>query len=178
MRAGITSFSVFWLLIVSVAAGAAGLYKIVDEKGNVTYTDQPPADSKTDEVKLKPINSVPAVRPTKKISPETSVEFSGYSVASVASPRPDQIVSNEQLNLVVQLTLEPQLQEGHLVQFIYDGSPRGTPVAATSYAIGDLYRGAHSVSAQVIDATGAVLIAAPPVTFHVQRQFVRPQTGQ
>lgn len=174
MRTLMIVLSLLSSLTFSSSVLAGELYKIIDDRGRVTYTDKPPPNSRSEKVKTKPINSVPPLKPaTDGSSGDEKGAFVGYSSAQITSPSPDQTIGNDQLNVVVQLVLEPQLQEGHSVQFLYDGAPYGGPAAATSYAINGLNRGTHSVSAHVLDQKGVVVAVAPPVTFHVQRHFIR-----
>ena len=61
--------------VLSISANAE-IYKTIDEKGNVIYTDMKPRDSKSEEVKLKPITpieKIPAINsaPAASNSPDT-----------------------------------------------------------------------------------------------------------
>ena len=92
---------------------------------------------------------------------------------ALVAPEDDSLVHYDQRDVLVQLTLTPALQPGHLVQFYLDQSAYGKPLAATSYTITDLERGAHTLSARVYSPQGTVLATAKTVTIHVQRHFIR-----
>jgi len=72
---------------------AAPVYKVVDDQGNVTYTDTPVAETATNEIVLPAINPIsspiPASIPSTAESPdpldaESAKAFAGYS-SSVGS---------------------------------------------------------------------------------------------
>jgi hypothetical protein len=152
----------------------AEVYKIVDSTGKVIYTDTPPVDQSADELLLPTINQLPkSVTPESEFLAEDKPVFLGYSAVDLVAPQSDSIISYEQKNIIVQLALTPELQIGHLVQFYLDGAAYGRPVASTSYSIGDLHRGSHSVSARVITGEGEIMGSSRSVTVHVQRHFKR-----
>lgn len=173
LRPGLISVLMVATALAATPTLAQKIYKTVDDKGNVTYTDQPPPQERREKVELPPVNQMPAQRVTRKVVPQSDTE--GYSIFEIQSPKNDAVIEHEQLEIIVQLNMQPVLQEGHLVQFIYNGIAQGVPVASTRYAIGDLERGTYSISANIVDQGGRVLLQASPVTVHVQRQIVRPK---
>lgn len=150
------------------------VYKIVDETGRVTYTDMPPADKMADQLELPQINQLPnpQIENTGTVLPEVQ-NFAGYSAVDIVAPINDSIIHYDQQNMVVQLVLAPELQPGHRVQFYLDGAAYGRPVIATSYAMGELERGMHSVSARVVTVEGDTVANSRSVNVHVQRHFKR-----
>lgn len=169
-----TLLLIFLLVTFTAYAGQTKVYKIVDAAGRVTYTDSPPAENSVTQLQLPPINQLPVSKPAEagasSADPET---FAGYSVIELVAPLNDSLIDYDQHNIIVQLALTPELQQGHFVQFYLDGAAYKRPVATTSYAIGNLQRGAHSVSAQVITADGVTVGSSQSVRVHVQRHFKR-----
>lgn len=163
-------------LLVTCAAcpGETRVYKIVDAAGRVTYTDSPPAENSATQLQLPPINQLPVSRPAEAAASSADSEtFAGYSVIDLAAPLDDSLIHYDQQNIIVQLTLTPELQQGHFVQFYLDGAAYKRPVATTSYAIGNLQRGTHSISARVVTAGGETVGSSQSVRVHVQRHFKR-----
>ena len=157
-----------------VFAADAAVYKVLDEKGNITYTDTPPADTDAAAITLPAITEMPSVAgPVEIPSDSPSPDFARYSRVALVAPEDDSLVHYDQPEVLVQLTLTPELQPGHLVQFYLDQSAYGKPLAATSCTITDLERGAHTLSARVYSPQGAVLATAKTITIHVQRHFIR-----
>ena len=83
----------------------AEVYKVVDNNGNITYTDQPQPDAK-----LVPlVNKMPRVQPEPIGKPEPAANpdaegtqeaqqtpaFAGYTQAYILSPAHDQIIPNQ-----------------------------------------------------------------------------------
>lgn len=169
----------------SVLGEAEPVYKVVDKDGNITYTDQPPGVSKLEPFKLPPINPVssPAPKPDLNAPLESSADSAAqadsdgeairYSQAVILSPRDQQLILHDQLSIIIQLGLDPQIRAGHLVQFWLNGKPLGRPVEATAYQLDNIKRGAHRIGATVLDAQGRSLISAAPVQIHVKRHFKR-----
>ncbi|WP_461480586.1 DUF4124 domain-containing protein [Porticoccus sp.] len=168
MSTGYRLFFAFFLLCATALPAAAQVYKTVDEQGNVTYTDKPPSDDNTAEpVDLPAINTQPALQPRPAESKKTA-EI-GYKEVSILAPAQDATIPPGQLNVVVQIFLEPALKPGHRVQLLHNGSPYGEPAYATSFSIDSLIRGEHSLQAQIIDENGAVVAQSGSRTIHVKR---------
>jgi len=158
----------------------AEVYKLVDEDGNITYTDQPASAAEPATLeKLSPLNQIPTL--LKPADDEALAEladgetelFAGYNSALIVSPENGSIIPHNQISIVIQLSLSPQLQAGHRVQFWFDGAPQGQPVAVTAYQIDNIERGSHSLSARVFSAQGQLLISTASVEVHVKRHFAR-----
>jgi len=172
------------ITLAVASAMASGVYKVVDDQGNITYTDAPPAETVMDEVLLPAINPIssPAPRPAPNSeatrSPESAdaepvMAFTGYSSAALAAPLDGSLVHFDEPSLMVQVALTPPLEADHLVQFYVDGSAYGSAIPASSLSIGGLERGSHRISARVLSSQGAVLAITESVTVHVQRHFKR-----
>ena len=164
-------------LLVAAAGAVAEVYRIVDEDGKVTYTDQPSPESVADQVALPPVNELPATKLEKEskdsLSDEADDQFTGYSVFSVLSPENNATILTDQSVVNIQLQIEPGLFPGHRIQYMFNNHPYGNAVRSTSFTIAELERGQHSVSAQVLDQDGAVVKTATPVVVHVKRNFIR-----
>ena len=130
------------LITISLAITASGLaaqvFKIVDEDGNVTYTDQRPKDGSR-PIKLRPISVIEA--PTyKKASPATEENSETedktemplrylrkhYEDFAIVSPRPEQSIWNPQQPINVAWNSRYQLQQGMQVKIMVDGTEQAT----------------------------------------------------
>ncbi|MDG1199877.1 MAG: DUF4124 domain-containing protein [Porticoccaceae bacterium] len=169
----------------------AEVYKVVDNNGNITYTDQPQPDAKLVPLALPPVNKMPRKMPRVQPEPigkpepaanpdaegtqeaQQTPAFAGYTQAYILSPAHDQIIPNQQRNVIIQLGLQPQLQPGHRVQFLSNGQPLGAPIGATAYQLEDLERGSYQIGAQIRSAEGKILLSLKPISIHVQRHFRR-----
>ena len=167
-----------WLLAAlasAICSAEVEVYKVVDGSGAIIYTDTPPTDSNASKLALPSINQLPAISAGEPGEAEVAESaFAGYTRLEITEPGNDSLVYYDQQQITVRLVLTPDLQQGHLVQFMLDGYPRGRPVAETVYTLGNLQRGSHKISARVISAQGELVGQARPVNIHVQRHLKRP----
>jgi len=100
----------------------AQIYKQVDEDGNVTFTDQPPADGQpvelgTTNTAPPPVNAYP-----RRAAPSEKAAKSTYT-ATITSPANETIIPNGPGNFSVSATVSPALQGDHRLQLLIDGTP-------------------------------------------------------
>lgn len=161
------AFLVLSLLVLPVVLGDT-LYKWVDEKGNVHYSDKPqPGATKIHlpnaQTFTAPEVAVPAAAMTQDGNQGVQ---QGYSSFQIASPAPDETFNNVE-SVTVTVALQPGLREGDQVTITLDGQSQG-PGASLSATFNGLDRGQHSAGATLIEASGQVL-TAPSVTFYIHK---------
>lgn len=152
----------------------AEVFRVVDDEGNVTYTDTPPANDPTAEpVELPTINTQPALKmPAASTAKKQDDKQQGYQQISILSPAPGTTVPPGQQALPVQVSLTPALHEGDMIQLLFNGQPYGAPSTSRMFNINDIFRGEHSLQAQVINSSGDVLISSSSTTVHVKRHSI------
>lgn len=161
------------LSCTTLAAGAdQTIYRVIDAQGKVSYTDTPPKDGSAEPIILKEVNTQPAMDTRKTDAPAAESAVT-YTRSEITSPANDSTIPPGQLNVGVQLHLEPALQPGHRVQFYLDDQPQGPAAAATAITLGDLYRGSRTIYATVVDANGARVAQSNSVVIHVKRRSVK-----
>lgn len=147
----------------------AQIYKSVDEKGRVTFTDTKPEDRPSETVKVATPNTVTAVarKTGAPLEPEnTAVE---YDIFYIASPTNNEALDFNITEVNVSVAVEPPLQEGHVVQFYLDGKSCGKAGTALSRHLTGLERGAHTVEARLRDKRGKMLMSTGLVNIFVRR---------
>ncbi len=150
------------------------VYRVVGPGGEVSYTDTPPEQGEFEALELEAVNTQPALEADFQASTPEEQQTALYERIAIVAPKNDTTVPPGQLNVVVQLELEPPLHTGHLVQFFLDGEPQGEPAATTAVTLSDLYRGSRTIQAQVIDdASGTVIAQSNSVVIHVKRHSVK-----
>lgn len=178
----------FLVSLIACLAGSpalAAIYKTVDEDGNVVFTDVPPKDqSKAIEIDARntyqptplPAASTPAATATDGAETEEELAVN-YESLRITSPADDEAVRENAGNVTISVSANPSLdvQQGHRVQILVDGSPLAN-AAATSVSLTNIDRGTHLLVAQILDADGQVLISSSPVTFHMLRYSARFRT--
>ena len=149
----------------------AEVYKYIDDKGAVVYSDQPRPGA--ERVKLPEIQTytpppAPKLTPTPMQKPVQKL----YDSMAIVEPEEDDTVRDNQGVVQVRLLLTPPLmtKQGHKIQFYLDAQPHGIPVTNTSIGFSNLDRGLHTLSASVLDARGQTVMNADSVTFHLHRE--------
>ena len=159
------------MLILLPALAIAQVYKHVDEKGNITFTDQPPPNS--EKIEIAPTNSAPppAQLYYPKIDTAPAVPSTKYKV-KITSPANDTIIPRGPGNFSVSAIVSPSLQPGNLFQLLMDGVPEGPPQRHSSWALTSVFRGTHFLTATIVTEKGKQLAESEPITVYVFRPSV------
>ena len=164
------------LLVLLPQAGTAQIFKSVDENGNVTFSDTPPNSGSSEQIEVRQTNRPPApaviqpLEPVAETAPDAAAAVS-YSVA-ITSPANETTIAMGPGNFSVSAAVEPALGEGGLLQLFVDGAPSGEPQAGGSWALTNVFRGAHDLSVAVVDSKGARLAESAAVRVYVLRPSV------
>ena len=164
--------------ISTIAAGAvlAQAYKWTDEDGIVHYSDRPaegaewvqlPSDGR--RPRPRPAPAQRSVAAATDDAAESSQAFR-YEALSFGSPLAEETLWNIEGVLNVSLNVRPALQPGHRVRIYFDGTPR--MVNSSSFQIEEVYRGVHNIQAEIIDASGTLMIRSLPNRFYVQQNTI------
>jgi hypothetical protein len=161
------------LLMLLAASVQADVYKSVNEKGEVVYSDQPTPNAQRMKLPELPTYTAPPV-PSLSSTPATASVPSPYKTVRIIEPENDATIRDNQGVVRVQVMLEPPLmtKQGHKIQFYLNDAPHGIPVGSTSISFSNLDRGTYTLSTSVMDDKGVVLMSADPVVFHMHRESV------
>jgi len=164
------------MLLLLLAAGAhADVYKSVNEKGEVVYSDQPTPNAQRMKLPELPTYTAPPIPSLSTGTAESKpVASSPYKSVKIVSPENDATIRDNQGVVRVQVALNPPLmiQQGHKIQFYLNGEPHGIPVGTPSISFSNLDRGTYTLTTSVVNVEGAVLSSAEPVVFHLHRESV------
>ncbi len=164
--------SVLLTLLLSFTS-QAGLYKGLDNEGNVVYSDTPFENA--EEITPPPITVVdtPKVKPKQKVVEEEKQAETKYTTFSMTTPKNDQTIWNEPA-LAVSLKLKPALAtvEGHNIWLIMDGKPLIKKSQNLSLQIGRANRGSHSLQAQVRNKKGKIIKSTRAIKIHIKNTVV------
>lgn len=160
------------LLCLAPAVALAEVYKHVDEDGNVTYTDEPREGAERlesgDTLSTYEFRAPQRQRRSSRTSSAAN-EDASYSAVRVVQPQDEGTVRDNQGQVDVGAGLEPGLRDGHEVQFVLDGEPRGEPSRSTSQRLTGVHRGEHRLRVRVLDGTGDTVAESDPVTFYMHQ---------
>jgi hypothetical protein len=168
--------AIFVLLgLLGAAAASADVWRWVDDDGVVHFSDTPREGAELVDVSESSRSTGARVyRDTTPADSEDPVAEAEpafkYQNLSISSPGPEETLWNIEGTLSVSLSLSPGLQSGHQVRVYFNGESR--MVNSTSFTIDEVYRGVHNLQAEVLDATGQLMIRSSNTRFYVQQNRV------
>jgi len=171
-----------WALYSSLAM--AQVYKVVDAQGNVTYTDQAPADGsapmvlpelsiiKTDNQDKVPVSDADAgvadAAAPAELTPRELRKM--YKDFRITRPLPEETFWGTANSVVISWGSSAAFQPGMQVRVIVDGTAHsGTEDGMLALT---LDRGEHTVSADLLDERGRKIASTQKVTFFIKQQTV------
>ncbi len=167
------------VLLACVATLAfAQAYKWVDENGVVHYSDRPhpgaeefvlPDSPRRPRIVPAPSTADADDRGSREATPESTSD-GAYTAIEVIAPAAEETLWNIEGTLEVRLNVQPALKKGHQIRVYIDGEP--TIVNSTTFTIPEVYRGAHNIQAEILDATGRSQIRSATSRFYVQQNSV------
>lgn len=161
------------LTLASLAHGQTRIYKVVDQEGNVTFTDKPPMSSQRESSTVE-LNQINISAPPKERSRATSSEISkperaiDYDI-TITSPPDSTTIPMGPGNFSLSASITPALERGDQLQLVLNGEPYGKPQNSENWRLTNILRGAHDLSVQAIDDSGKVLSQSRPVRVYVLR---------
>ncbi len=159
-------------LIVSSSNLQADIFKTTDEQGNVSFSDE--STERSEKIELGPINTQPFPKGSTRPKPKKQVaKPPKYEQVSIVSPQPETTIPPGITAITVAITTSPILHPQHVVQIMMNGAPKGTPRHSLSFEINDLYRGEHSIQANILDQQGKLITSSKPIKVYVIRPTVR-----
>jgi hypothetical protein len=148
------------------------VYKWVDDKGVIHYTDKPPSQNAT-PVTLPPLQTykhgtIPDLKKFEPASPGKPItSTSAAPQIQVVTPAADETFHGGERTVPVAVVVTPALTGGQRLVYLLDGKPQPGPTTDTAYAVTEVDRGTHVASVVVIDGEGQELTRSTGVTFHV-----------
>jgi len=149
---------------------AQKVYRVVDEQGRVTFTDNPERGGEAVVLaplpsvsSSSPVSSPAASQPSQKRSP--GPPFMPYDRFTIAYP-----AHKARLNsaaTAVEIALSPALRDDHQLRLRLNGEINQSAMHSNAFWIANLPAGVHQLQAELLDAQGRVRHQTPMVRFHV-----------
>lgn len=159
------------LLLAWGLPALADVFTYIDANGNRVFTDQPKKGAK--RVEIPPTNNLTATPPAPKTptAPKTPKvrPMVHYQLLRILVPEPDATIRNMQGDLIVTVTSEPALMEGHVYRLLLDGQSVGDAGRSPVFPLSNVDRGTHQLSVEIVDELGRVVERTPNQPFHMQR---------
>lgn len=168
-----------------MALGGADVYRWVDADGVTHYSDRPQAGAERLVIQAAPgVSLTPPATAAKRPGVDEQ-GYLPYQSVRIVSPAEDEVLWNIEGQLDVAATVDPPLQAGHTLQLYLDGAPAAILAPGNSSTrLSGVFRGGHTLEAEVLDSAGTSLYRSEPLTFSVRQtslqnpvnpQIPRPQ---
>jgi hypothetical protein len=141
-----------------------------DANGVIHYSDVPgPGAKRVDltviEAQPRPA-ATPAPRPTTARAAQTAAAPVAYTSLEIWQPENGQSFFEADATVSVRIRSEPAVSPDDQLLLYLDGKLVEGPANSLDYSLSNLERGAHSLTAQILDARGKEKIRSQPVVFH------------
>ncbi|MCW8917320.1 MAG: hypothetical protein OQL08_00680 [Gammaproteobacteria bacterium] len=169
------------LVLVSCSAGAAQTgYRLIHPDGTVEFSDQPLPAGEAIELREAPTIWFAPPSPPPVTTPQgkkrDALEADRQGKISITAPRADETLWFDESGVTASVVVTPPLQDGQKIVIRVDGREVASGTGS-SFRLGVLYRGTHTLSAAIVTAAGALVASAPSVTFHVRQPSVLNRTA-
>ena len=166
--------SILVTLIILSFSSHAGLYKGLDDEGNVVYSDTPFKNAEAITPPPISVMDAPKIKPKPvAIDNEEEIAETKYTHFSISSPKNDQTIWNEnQLTVVLQIKPALNTVSGHSTWLIMDGKVLIKKSHSLSLLIGRADRGAHTLQAQVRNKKGKIIKRTKSITVHIKNTVI------
>lgn len=159
-------------LLVALLALPAGaeIYRYTDANGNTVFTNQPPANVDSQEVRLPPANTVqsPPAEAYQTTGGESQDSQPAYRQLELVDLPDDEAIRANNGTFTVTAAIEPQLAANHQLQLFLDGEPYGAAGNSTQFQLVNIERGEHSLAVAVLSGN-RIVQQSDARTLNVQR---------
>ncbi len=163
------------MMFLFTSTVTAGVYRWVDDQGQVHFSDQPSQGAKQVELRETSVYTPPADQQLEsnvsrggEESEGADPEFS-YSSIAIVAPEADEPIRSNAGQVDISVELQPGLQPGHLIRVFLDDTQAAEDLDTTQISLQDVDRGTHKLSVAVIDPEGRELKRSDTINFHVLR---------
>lgn len=165
------------LILATAPTMAQTVYKVVDEQGNVTFTDTPPSSAIAEEQSINATNTTPAPQrngdSTSADSEAARAVDSQSFETRITAPADQATIPMGPGNFVVEVAVSPALGPGENLVLTLDGAAVGAPQTGASWQLTNVFRGEHRLQVLRRDADGTQQDASPEHIVYVMRPSVR-----
>ena len=167
-------------LTVLVGAAQPGsaqqVYRVVDENGNVSFTDSPSTSqqSQAQPITIEQTNRAKPVAPANRSEASTPEAPAAISFDTrILAPSQNTTIPMGPGNFAVRARVTPSLRNDESVQLLIDNEPFGEPQRRPNWSLTNIFRGAHALQVLRLDADGRELDRSSTVTVYVLRPSIR-----
>ncbi|WOJ92588.1 hypothetical protein R0135_12430 [Congregibacter variabilis] len=169
------------LIVAPASHGWGQIYKVIDGKDGVVFTDSPGVIGNTDsqsveKIELEETNSATPIqaRPPAASSANPSAESQTIEKprVSIAAPANESTIAMGPGNFTVSASASPALTSGEQLILLMDGVPQGGAQSSGNWTIEGALRGPHDLVVQRTTSRGKVVASSEPVRVYVLRPSI------
>lgn len=166
--AGFLSTGALLMLCLWVSpAQSQTVYRVLDEQGRITFTDNPERGGEA--MTLAPLPSVSTSSHTAPATPRRQGSpgqpFMPYDRFVISAPHRGAAVRDGMT--AVELQVSPPLREDHQVQLLVNGELSQSALHSDAFWLTGLPQGQHQLQAELLDSSGRVQHRTDPVSITV-----------
>jgi hypothetical protein len=147
-------------LLVGLLAlpASAEIYRYTDEKGNTVFTNQPPANVDSQQIRLPPANTVQSAPAEAYQNPgqQNQEQQAPYRRLELTDLPDAEALRANNGTFTVNVAIEPELAVNHRLQLLLDGKTHGTASSSPQLQVINLDRGDHSLAVAVVSGNRVV----------------------
>ena len=152
---------------------SAEVYRVLDEDGNVIFSDKPSPGA--EEIKIDHVQTIspPEVKDFEYKPSVKNTNDGVYTSLEIVSPENNQIFTGGAGEISVNILIQPVLNTslGDRLILIMDGKKQANSTS-TSFSFSNLARGIHTTKVVVVNKDGKSLKNSATVTFTINRPSV------
>lgn len=155
---------------------SAEVYRVLDEDGNVIFSDKPSPGAVEVEIDHVQTISPPKVKDFKYKPSVKDKTGDDYTSLEIVSPENDQIFTGKAVEVSVNILIQPALNtsRGDRLILTMDGIKQADSTS-TSFTFGKLDNGKHTVKVVVVNKDGNPLKSSETVSFTINfRSDLKP----
>ena len=177
------------ILLLGAAVAAAQAYRWTDENGVVHYSDRPRDGAEQIELDVGEATTfrsvagtadatadpeAPATPAAAGSAPEAAPTTTEYQRLEIVRPQQGEMLWNIGAVASVALRISPNLAADHRIYLVYDGVRRtDLPTESLDIRVPEVYRGEHTLRAQIEDLDGNIILQSGVIRFYVQQSVIR-----
>ena len=156
-------------------AAAEKIYKVLDDEGNVTFTDIPPndADAIVEPHSILGTNTTPAIATAPEYVDKTGrADALPSYVTRIVYPASESTIPMGPGDFVVEAEISPRLDSEEQLILLLDGEAVGAPQPFPRWQLTNIFRGAHRLQVVRVNETGAEQSKSTEHTVYIMRPTV------
>lgn len=153
----------------SVGSMAAPIYRVINDDGSITFSDQEPLDGAADEVELGETIIHPAVVVPSNplITVAEDENLSSSKEVRIHVPADESVIHGTDNRLTVSVSVSPAIEEGESLQLLHNGSAYGQPQRSGQWDLARINPGTQHFYVVLQDSNGNNLSQSDTITLYV-----------